>query len=716
MVNILLTVTAVAPCFSAINISNDSINSNILNFSLFDLKVVSISFTKSSQIDILMNQHLDIIDIKDSEITAYVNLVQLKSLCDLGFNPNILFENIQEMNGYIYGSEFLQFHTYTQMTQELQEIANTYADIAQLYDLGHSVQGRVIWGLKITDNPTVEENEAEVRICGCHHGNEYMSVELPLLIAWHLVQNYDTDPDIEDLVDNREIWIIPLVNPDGREMGTRYNANGVDLNRDYGYLWGGEGGSPGPFSQPETQIIRQHALENNFVLSLSYHTTEAIVNYIWNYKGQPVVDHDVVVQLSQQYGSHNGYWVVEGYDWYQTRGDTNDFSYGCRGDIDWTIETQNSNIPQAWDLNRVAMLEIIDAADMGLTGVVRDSDTGEPIAATVWVEEAYWPCFTDPEVGDYHRVLLPGAYNVHFRANSYEEKVINVEVLDTDEPTTLDVYLNPSNDFYAYQVTLCYFNDPYNYPNNFQNNPTEGVSALGPPDGTCASLGVGGYMVLDMGEEGIIVDHENATDFKIFEGDATQDGYTVYVSSNWSGPWINLGLVTGTAEFDLANYSVESAQFIKIVDDNNGNPTEQNPGVDIDAVQHLIPIVVNNPPNRPYINGTKEGKVGIEYEYTFVSTDPEEDDLYYYVDWGDNNTEQWLGPFASGQELKLNHSWVETGEYIIRARAKDTFDEESSWGIFTVTMPRNKIVTSSILYQFLERYPFLIKLLSLIKL
>jgi len=253
MVNILLIGITVAPCLSAINISNDSINSNILNFSLFDLKVVSISFTKSSQLDILMNQHLDIIDIKDSEITAYVNLVQLKSLCVLGFNPIILFENIQEMNDYIYGSEFLQFHTYAQMTQELQEIANTYADIAQLYDLGHSVQGRVIWGLKITDNPTVEENEAEVRICGCHHGNEYMSVELPLLMAWYLVQNYDTDPDIEDLVDNREIWIIPMVNPDGREMGTRYNAHGVDLNRDYGYLWGGEGGSPGPFSQPETQ-------------------------------------------------------------------------------------------------------------------------------------------------------------------------------------------------------------------------------------------------------------------------------------------------------------------------------------------------------------------------------------------------------------------------------------------------------------------------------
>jgi len=452
------------------------------------------------------------------------------------------------------------------------------------------------------------------------------------------------------------------------------------------------------------------------VLSLSYHCSGDIVNYIWNYKGEPVVDNAVTVLLSEQYGSHNGYWVVEGYDWYQTRGDTNDFSYGCRGDIDWTIEVQSSDITQAWNKNRDAMLEIIDAADKGLTGIVRDAQTGEPIAATIWVEEAYWPCFNDPLVGDYHRVLLPGAYNVHFRANGYEEQIINVEVVDSNEPTILDVYLNPSNDIYANQVTICYFYDPYNYPNNFQNNPTEGISALGPPDIICASLGVGGYIVLDMGEEGVIIDHENATDFKIFEGDATQDGYNVYVSSNWSGPWTSLGQVFGTVEFDLANFSIESARFIKIVDDNNGNPGEQNPGVDIDAVQHLIPIVINNPPNKPQINGTIEGKVGIEYEYTFVSTDPDINDLYYWIDWGDNNTEEWIGPYFSGQEVKINHSWIEEGTYIIKAKVKDTFDEESSWGTFQVTMPRNRFVITSLLHQFLERFPLFMKLFSLIKL
>jgi len=283
-------------------------------------------------------------------------IVESKNIDEYIFESNISKELSEKLRNT---EETRDFHDYNSLTSELQNIATNYPNIANLYNLGESVLGRTIWGLKITDNPDIEENEPEVRICGAHHGNEYMSVELPLMLAWLLVQNYTIDPYITDLIDNREIWIIPLVNPDGREAGSRYNANGVDLNRDYGFMWGQYSQ---PFSQPETQVMRENALDNNFILSLSFHCSGDIVNYVWNYKGQPVPDNAVVVSLSEQYGSHNGYWVVEGYDWYQTRGDTNDFSYGCRGDIDTTIEVQTSDIPGAWDLNRDAMIEIIDAA------------------------------------------------------------------------------------------------------------------------------------------------------------------------------------------------------------------------------------------------------------------------------------------------------------------------------------------------------------------
>ena len=669
----------------------------------FNPLIVQISLLDDSTLGKIIENDFAIIEINENDIIIFSTYEQIKWLENQNLKPKILFNNYSEMMGWKDNPELLDdFHSYSQLTNELQNLASSYPSISKLYNLGSSVQGRTIWGLKVTDNPEIEENEAEVRICGCHHGNEIMSVELPLMLAWYLVENYDSDPNIENLVNERETWIIPMVNPDGREMTTRYNANGVDLNRDYGYMWNGEGGSPSPFSQPETRVIRKHALDNSFVLSLSFHTSGDIVNYIWNYKGNPVADNEVVVALSEQYGSHNSYWIVEGYDWYQTRGDTNDFSYGCRGDIDWTIEVQNNDIPQAWNYNRDAMLEIIDAADMGLKGIVTDVDTGLPVAATIWVEEVYWPCFTDSKIGDFHKPLMPGTYNVIIRANGYQEQTHQV-IINEGSTTVLDVSLNPEDYFYAEQVTLCYFHDPYSYPNNFQNNPTEAVSTLGPPDGTCASLGKGGYIILDMGEEGIITDHEDSIDFKIFEEDGSDDGYYVYVSLNWSGPWTSLGLVTGTTEFDLNDFSIKQVQYIKIIDDGDGDAYETNPGADIDAIQHIIPFE-NNPPEVPEITGPTKAKPGIEYDFTFSTTDPEEDEIYYYIVWADGYIEKWIGPYKSGEKINISHIYANMGEYIIKAKAKDSHNEESNFTEFEIEVPKSRISNIFLLSFFIKRF------------
>lgn len=689
-ISIILIVTSMfGISIVGIEIWND--NSNDSQYPIFqipNLKVVSIPITHLSELGELISKGLDIIDFKDLKATAYVNDFELNWLNEHGFQPIVLYSSLKNMIDQMYSNEsILQFHSYSEMTAELEEIADNYANITKLYNLGSSVQDRTIWGLEITDNPNIEENEPEVRICGAHHGNELMSVELPLLLAWYLVENYENNPYIRNLVNNREIWIIPMVNPDGREATSRYNANGVDLNRDYGYMWVGEGNSPAPFSQPETQSIRDHALDNNFVLSLSFHTSGDIVNYIWNYKGEPVADNEVVVLLSEQYGSHNGYWVVEGYDWYQTRGDTNDFSYGCRGDIDWTIETQNYDIDEAWNLNREAMIEIIDAANMGLSGIVTNELTGEPIAATVWVEEVYWPCFTDPQIGDYHRVLLPGTYTIHFQANGFEEKVYTIQI-QANGLYNLNVSLSPDNEYYAYQVTLCNYYDPYSYPNNFQNNPTEAISALGYPDNICASLGNGGLILLDMGEGTEIFDLSGEPDFKIFEGDETIDGYKVYVSNEWNGPWSYLGLATGTSDFDLADVSIESARYVRIEDDADSNPYDDNPGVDIDAIENLAAKNYNNPPNQPNTpTGPSIGLTGIEYNFSICTTDPENNPLYYMFSWDDKSYSEWLGPYESGTTCEVLHSFAEPGEYNVKVKATDTYSQ-SNWSeplIITIT-------------------------------
>jgi len=637
--------------------------------------VATVTLTQSDTFNVLVEQGITILTVDQMKTSAVV-LVSPEDffwLSAQNLAPQIVPDDLAEKQGWKYNADFERdFHNYAQMTTELQNIVSTYPTITSLYNLGQSVQGRTIWGLKITDNPTMEEDEPEVRICGVHHGNEYMGAELSLLLAQYLTQNYATNTTVTTLVDNREIWIIPMVNPDGREMSTRYNANGVDLNRDYGYMWGGQSGSASPFSQVETQVIRANALENPFVLSLSYHTTEAVVNYIWNYKHERVPDNTLVEYLSNKYGSHNGYWVVEGYDWYQTMGDTNDFSYGCRGDIDWTIETANTNIPAVWELHREAMFDIIKAADMGLRGIVTDAQTGQPLAATVWVEEAYWPCFADPLVGDYHKPLMPRSYHVTLRANGYQEQEFTVDV-ETGHPTYLNVTLSRANAFFAYQITVARFIAP---SNNFQNNPTEAIAALGPPDESCASLGVGGYIIVDMKDN--ITDGEES-DFKIYEGDGIADGYSIYGSTSWNGPWTMIGTGMGTTEFDLDDVSLESVRYLKIIDDGNGNPSEVNPGCDIDAVENLAAEIPNLPPLNPTVpNGPQTGVVNITYSYTTTTTDPESQQVYYLWSWGDEN-DTWLGPFDSGAPAQATHVWSDVGNYSVMVKARDILGVESGW-------------------------------------
>lgn len=110
------------------------------------------------------------------------------------------------------------------------------------------------------------------------------------------------------------------------------------------------------------------------------------------------------------------------------------------------------------------------------------------------------------------------------------------------------------------------------------------------------------------------------------------------------------------------------------------------------------------PPIAPMINGPITGKPGEEYEYTFASKDPDgDDDVYYYVDWGDNTNSDWLGPFMSGEEVMLNHTWEKKGNYNIRAKAKDINDAEGDWGTLEVTMPRNRAINTQ-LQQFKQNF------------
>ncbi len=119
----------------------------------------------------------------------------------------------------------------------------------------------------------------------------------------------------------------------------------------------------------------------------------------------------------------------------------------------------------------------------------------------------------------------------------------------------------------------------------------------------------------------------------------------------------------------------------------------------------------NSPPSKPIIEGQTTGKVGVEYTYTFVSMDDDNDELFYEIAWGDG-IEELIGVFPSGVKANATHAWAEKGDYGIKARAGDTFGAFSEWGSFDVTMPKEKIIFKSVFIKLLHNFPIITQLIK----
>ena len=114
---------------------------------------------------------------------------------------------------------------------------------------------------------------------------------------------------------------------------------------------------------------------------------------------------------------------------------------------------------------------------------------------------------------------------------------------------------------------------------------------------------------------------------------------------------------------------------------------------------------VNNPPNSPIITGPNSGKTGETYPYSFTATDPDNDDISYYIDWGDGSNSGWKGPYSSGTSINLSHSWSNDGSFSIKAKAKDGQGSESTYTTLQITMPKSKMLFNNII-RFLQNYKF----------
>jgi outer membrane protein assembly factor BamB len=138
---------------------------------------------------------------------------------------------------------------------------------------------------------------------------------------------------------------------------------------------------------------------------------------------------------------------------------------------------------------------------------------------------------------------------------------------------------------------------------------------------------------------------------------------------------------------------------------------EQNTATD---TTYALIQTSNTPPNKPTINGPTSGKAGTSYPYTFTATDPEDSIIWYYIDWDDDTNTGWLGPYDSGHQVTLSHTWSEEGTYTIKCKAKDPYEAEGPEATLTVTIPRNRALINSLFLRFLEQFPILQKTLCFI--
>ena len=428
--------------------------SSLLAFIHTDKQTVEISFSSISELDQLVQMDINLDHHRTrNSVHAFVSPSEFKEISDLGYGikyiPNqakLYFEQLISDSEYSR-DPMRAYHNYNELTEFLENINSQYPDITNLISIGQSVEGRELWVLEVSDNAGINEIEPEFKYIANMHGDETVGRELCLYLIEWLVNGYGNNDRATDIVDNTSIFIMPSMNPDGFENGSRYNANGVDLNRDFPDQFNDPNNSLSG-RQPETQAMMQWTWEHNFVLSANMHTGALVANYPYDgpntgvYSGAP--DDDVFVQISRCYadahpnmesgGFQDG--ITNGADWYAVFGGMQDWNYVWESDFEITLEQNEVKWPNSnqldglWDDHQESMISYIEQIHQGVRGLVVDNESGEGLDATISVEGIDHEVFTDPENGDYYRLLTPGSYTLAAYSFGYLPATQNIIVED----------------------------------------------------------------------------------------------------------------------------------------------------------------------------------------------------------------------------------------------------------------------------------------------
>jgi hypothetical protein len=404
-------------------------------------------------------------------------------------------QNYEEMTAS--WNRYPTYNTYLAMMDTFQTRYPQLCEIDTL--LGNTIGNHKILCAHISNNLNDNEGKPSMLYISTIHGDEVVGYYMMLRLIDYLLENYNSDSYVTYLVNHLDIWICPLLNPDGTyftsnnqinitPISIRYNSHWEDLNRSFPDVYNSSATSE---YEPEVEAMINFMSGHNFTLAANLHGGAEVFNYPWDawmswqrshadadwwyYVGRRFAD------TCQYYNSYymtevdNG--VTEGGDWYVITGSMQDWHNFYLGTRHVTLEVCEDKVlssvllPNYWDYIRNALLNLMAEADYGIHGVVTDSITGEPLQALVYIanhdlDHSYVE--TALPHGDYHRPIKAGQYAVTYSAEGYLPKTIVTNIADgqrleqnvqlvkyvgiDDYEHKVTVYPNPVKDYVTVEV------------------------------------------------------------------------------------------------------------------------------------------------------------------------------------------------------------------------------------------------------------------------